>query len=54
MGSFDKDSGGSAIVGSNGDGFIEESMEVFCTNGLVITASSDMEFDMENCADLDL
>ena len=51
MGSFDEDSVGAAIVGSNGDGFIEEPMEVFDTDGLVVTTGSDMEFDMKNCAD---
>ncbi len=51
MGSFDKDGVGSAIVGGNGEGFVEETMEVFETNSLVVATSSDMEFDTEDCAD---
>ena len=51
MGSFDKDSVGATIDSCNGNSFVHILVEVFNTNGLVIATGSNMEFDMENCAD---
>jgi hypothetical protein len=49
--SFNKDGIGTAIVGSNGDGFIQESMKVLGADGLVITLCSNVEGDAKVSTD---
>ena len=52
MGSFDEDGVGATIVTGNGDSFVQEAVEVFDTNSFVVAASSDVEIDVQNAADV--
>jgi len=51
MGGFDENSVSSTVIGSDGDGFIEEAMEVFDTDSFVVAASGNMDIDIQNGAD---
>jgi hypothetical protein len=51
VGGFDENSVGTTIVASNGDSFIQESMEVFNANGFVVATSGNMEIDVQQRAD---
>jgi hypothetical protein len=53
VGSFDKNGVGATVIGSNSDGFVEESVEAFDANGFVITTSGNMNIDAENVANGD-
>jgi hypothetical protein len=51
MGCFDKDDVAALVIGSDGGCFVEEPMEFFDANGLMITAWCDMDVNFEGCAD---
>jgi hypothetical protein len=51
MGGFDEDFVGTAVISSNGDGFVEKAVEFFDTNGFVITAGSNVDVDVEDGTD---
>jgi hypothetical protein len=46
--SFDKDSVGAMIVGSDAHGFVKEAMKMFDANSFVVAASSDMNVNVED------
>ena len=48
---FDKNRVGAAIIGSNSNSFIEESVEMFNSNSFVIAESSDMKVNGKSSAD---
>jgi hypothetical protein len=50
MGSLDEDCVGSSIVGGDGDCFVQETMEVFDADSLVIATSGDMNINVEDRA----
>jgi hypothetical protein len=50
MGSSEEDGVGAMIIGSNGNGFVQETVEVFNANGFAIAASSDMTVNLQNRA----
>ena len=52
MSSFDEDSVSATIIGSDGNGFIEEAVEMFHANSFVVAAISDMEVDIQSRTDL--
>ena len=51
MSSFDEDSVSATIIGSDGNGFIEEAVEMFHANSFVVAVSSNMEVDTQNRTD---
>ena len=51
MSGFNKDGVSAAIIGSDGNGVVKESMKVLDSDGFVIAASSNMEIDIEDRAD---
>ena len=52
MSGFNKDGVSAAIIGSDGNGVVKESMKVLDSDGFVIAASSDMKIDVQNRANL--
>lgn len=44
---FDKNGIGAAIIGGNGNSFVQKAMEFLDTNSFMVAASSDMDFDIE-------
>jgi hypothetical protein len=49
--SFDKDSVSTTVISSDGDGLVEEAVEMLNSDSFVITASSNMNDDVQNRAD---
>jgi hypothetical protein len=49
--SFDEDSVGAAIIGSDAHGFVKEAMKMFDANSFVVAASSHMNVNVEDGAD---
>jgi hypothetical protein len=49
--SFNEDSVGATIVGSDAPGFIEKAMEVFDANSFVVASNSDTNINVEDGAD---
>jgi hypothetical protein len=44
---FDKDSGSSTVVGGDGNGFVQEAMKLFDTDGFMVATSSNMDFNVQ-------
>ena len=44
---FDENGIGAAIIGGNGNSFVQKAMEFLDTNSFVVAASSNMDFDIE-------
>jgi hypothetical protein len=53
VGSFDEDSVGATVIGSDSNSLVEKSVKALGTNGFVITTSGNMNVDAKDVADAD-
>ena len=51
MGGFNKNLIGTAVIGGNGDSFVEEAVEFFYSDSFVVTAGGNMNVDVQDGAD---